>query len=56
MAQHPGGRHRRIFIAQRLYAGATALCVIDTYVSITLIVLLQLNYAIAPRVPLLNRL
>lgn len=47
---------RRVFIAQSLYAFATVLCVINTYVSITLIVLVQLNYAIAPRIPLLNRL
>ena len=46
----------RILIAQSLYGGAALLCLIDTYVSITLIVLVQLNYAIAPRIPLLNRL
>jgi uncharacterized membrane protein len=47
---------RRVYIAQSLYAIATVLCVINTFVSITLIVLVQLNYAIAPRIPLLNRL
>jgi uncharacterized membrane protein len=47
---------RRVYIAQSLYAFATVLCVINTFVSITLIVLVQLNYAIAPRIPLLNRL
>jgi TMEM175 potassium channel family protein len=46
----------RILIAQSLYGGAALLCLVDTYVSITLIVLVQLNYAIAPRIPLLNRL
>ena len=40
---------RRILIAQSLYAGGAALCVINTYVSIAAIVLVQLNYAIAPR-------
>jgi uncharacterized membrane protein len=46
----------RILIAQSLYAGATALCLIlPTYVSITLIVLIQLNYVIAPRIPILHR-
>ena len=40
---------RRIVIAQALYALATALCFFSTYWSIGLIVLLQLNYAIAPR-------
>jgi uncharacterized membrane protein len=41
---------KRVFIAQSLYAGGAALCVINTWVSIAAIVLVQLNYAIAPRV------
>jgi uncharacterized membrane protein len=41
---------RRILIAQSLYAAGAALCVINTWVSIGAIVLVQLNYAIAPRV------
>ncbi|MGA9063364.1 MAG: TMEM175 family protein [Terracidiphilus sp.] len=40
---------RRILIAQALYAGGAALCFINTWVSITAIVLVQLNYAIALR-------
>lgn len=40
---------RRIIIAQSWYAVGTALCVINTYVSIAVIVLVQLNYAISPR-------
>jgi len=40
---------RRIRIAQSLYAIGAALCIINTYVSIAAIVLVQLNYAIAPR-------
>jgi uncharacterized membrane protein len=40
---------RRIRIAQSLYAAGTALCFINTWVSIAAIVLVQLNYAIAPR-------
>ena len=40
---------KRILIAQSLYAGGAALCVINTWVSIGVIVLVQLNYAIAPR-------
>ena len=40
---------RRIVIAQILYAISAALCVISTYVSIGLIVALQLYYAVAPR-------
>jgi uncharacterized membrane protein len=47
---------RRVLSAQAAYAVATALCVFNTYVSIALIVLIQLNYAIAPRIPLLHRL
>jgi len=40
---------RRILIAQSLYAAGAALCFISTWVSIGAIVLVQLNYAIAPR-------
>jgi uncharacterized membrane protein len=40
---------RRIVIAQSLYAAGAALCFINTYVSIAAIVVVQLNYAIAPR-------
>ncbi|MFZ0760263.1 MAG: TMEM175 family protein [Candidatus Sulfotelmatobacter sp.] len=40
---------RRILIAQSLYAAGAALCVINTYCSIAAIVLVQINYAIAPR-------
>jgi uncharacterized membrane protein len=39
----------RIRIAQSLYAAGAALCFINTGVSIGVIVLVQLNYAIAPR-------
>jgi uncharacterized membrane protein len=46
----------RILIAQALYAGATLLCVIlPTWVSIGLIILVQLNYVLALRIPILNR-
>ena len=46
----------RILIAQSLYAIATATCIIfPTWVSITLIFLVQLNYVIAPRIPILHR-
>jgi uncharacterized membrane protein len=40
---------KRVFIAQLLYAAGAALCVINTWVSIGAIVLVQLNYAIAPQ-------
>jgi uncharacterized membrane protein len=46
----------RIFIAQALYAIATATCIVfPTWVSITLIFLVQLNYVVAPRLPILHR-
>ena len=40
---------RRIVIAQSLYAAGASLCFISTWVSIAAIVLVQLNYALAPR-------
>jgi uncharacterized membrane protein len=48
-AEIRGAICRRVVIAQSLYAFGAALCVINTYVSIAAIVLVQLNYAIAPR-------
>jgi len=46
---------RRIVVAQALYALGAALCLVNTYVSIGFIVLVQLNFAIAPRIRFLNR-
>ncbi len=46
---------RRIVVYQALYALCVALCVINTYVSIALLILLQLNSAIAPRIRPLDR-
>lgn len=40
---------KRIVIAQSLYAAGAALCIIDNWASIGAIVLVQLNYALAPR-------
>jgi len=40
---------RRILIAQSLYAFGALLCLVNNYASIAVIVLVQLNYAIAPR-------
>jgi uncharacterized membrane protein len=46
----------RILIAQSLYAIATATCIVfPTWISITLIFLVQLNYVLAPRIPILHR-
>jgi uncharacterized membrane protein len=46
---------RRITVAQSLYAFGAALCIISTYWSIGFIVLVQLNFAAAPRIPWLWR-
>ena len=48
-AEIRAGICRRILIAQSLYAVGAALCFINTWVSIAVIVVVQLNYAIAPR-------
>jgi uncharacterized membrane protein len=47
---------RRIYIAQALYAVATVFCIVSPYLSVGLIVLIQLNYAVAPRIPILDKL
>jgi uncharacterized membrane protein len=47
---------RRIVVAQALYAVGAALCVVNNYASIGFIVLTQLNFAIAPRIPLLSKI
>jgi uncharacterized membrane protein len=46
---------RRIVIAQILYAVGAALCVFNTYWSIGFILLVQIFYAFAPRLGILNR-
>lgn len=43
---------RRIVFAQALYAVGAALCVVNTYISLTVIVLLQIYFAIGPRLVL----
>ena len=47
---------RRIVVAQSLYAVGAALCVVNDYASIGFIVLAQLNFALAPRIPLLSKI
>jgi uncharacterized membrane protein len=42
---------RRIEVAQALYALGAALCIVSTYWSIAFIVLIQINYAVAPPWP-----
>jgi uncharacterized membrane protein len=46
---------QRIFLAQALYAFGVLLCVFNTYASIAVLVLVQLNYVIAPRIGPLYR-
>jgi uncharacterized membrane protein len=45
----------RIFSSQALYTIGLLLCIINTYWSIAFLVIVQLNYALAPRIPLLER-
>ena len=46
---------RRVFIAQSLYALGAALCVFGSLWSVAFIFAVQLNYAIAPRLPMRNK-
>jgi uncharacterized membrane protein len=48
--------HRRVVVAQSLYAIGAALCFINTYISIAFIIVVQLNYVFAPRLGILRRL
>jgi uncharacterized membrane protein len=50
------GIERRIVIAQSLYAFGAALCIINTYCSLGFIILVQLNYVIAPRLGILQKI
>jgi uncharacterized membrane protein len=47
---------RRIYTSQSMYAIAVLLCFVNTWLSIGLIFLVQLNYVFAPRIPWLYRL
>jgi uncharacterized membrane protein len=47
---------RRIVAAQGLYAFGALLCLISPLWSIVFIVLVQLNFAIAPKIPILSRI
>ena len=46
---------RRFLVAQALYAFGAVLGVVSTYLGIAFIVLVQLNFAVAPRIRLLSR-
>ena len=47
---------RRIVAGQVLYLIGAALCFVDVYWSIAFIVLVQINFALAPRIPFLSRI
>ena len=47
---------RRIFVAQGLFAFGAVLCFINPLWSIAFIVLVQLNFALAPKIPILSRI
>jgi uncharacterized membrane protein len=47
---------RRIVVAQGLYAFGACLCLWNTYASIAFIILVQLNFALAPRLPFLSEI
>jgi uncharacterized membrane protein len=51
-AEVPKAIKQRIVIAQSLYAFGALLCIFSTYWSIAFIILVQLNYVIAPRLGL----
>ncbi len=46
---------RRMLVAQALYAFGAALCIFSTYLSVAFIVLVQFNFAVAPKLPWLSR-
>lgn len=46
---------RRIVVYQGLYALAALTCVINTYLAIGLLVALQVNSVLAPRIGILDR-
>jgi uncharacterized membrane protein len=45
----------RILVAEAAYTFAMALCIISTYISVALIILVQCYYAIGPRIRLVDR-
>src|SRR5256885_11858136 len=50
-----GAVKRRIFVGQSLYAFGALLCIVSPLLSIAFIVLVQLNFAIAPKIPIVSR-
>lgn len=42
---------KRIIISQSLYAVGALFCIVNTFISIGIIIVVQLNYVLAPRIP-----
>jgi uncharacterized membrane protein len=51
-----GAFRRRVIIAQSLYGVGVLVGLVSVPLGLTLIILIQLNYAVAPRLPFLSRL
>ena len=51
-----GAFRRRVIIAQSLYAVGALVGLVNVPLGLALIILVQLNYAFAPRLPILSRL
>jgi len=51
-----GAIRRRVIVAQTLYAIGAIVGLFNVTLGITLIILIQVNYAVAPRLPFLSRL
>ena len=55
-AELSGAFRRRVIIAQSLYAVGALVGLVNVPLGLALIILVQLNYAVAPRLPVLSRL
>ena len=55
-AELAGAFRRRVVVAQSLYAVGALIGLVSVPLGITLIILIQLNYAFAPRLPILRAL
>jgi hypothetical protein len=51
-----GAFRRRVIVAQSLYAVGAVVGLLSVPLGLSLIILIQLNYALAPRLPILSRL
>jgi uncharacterized membrane protein len=51
-----GAFRRRVIVAQSLYAAGALVGLVSVPLGLALIILIQLNYAVAPKLPILSRL